>query len=90
MINILNILMYKNILSAKAFTLLTSSISGILLNYSESQYLTIVLICSFVMLSGINSSIVNGVTCDIFPTKKAALSDSLKILQHQGKWHTNH
>ncbi|KAL7045017.1 hypothetical protein ACKWTF_002133 [Chironomus riparius] len=53
-----------------AITLLSSSISGILLNFSESQYFMIVLICSFVMLAGINSAIISGVACDIFPTKQ--------------------
>ncbi|XP_070496597.1 synaptic vesicle glycoprotein 2B-like [Chironomus tepperi] len=51
-------------------TLFTSCLSGALLNFSESQYFMIVLICSFVMLSGINSAIISGVACDIFPTKQ--------------------
>lgn len=51
-------------------TLFASSLSGILLNFSESQYFMIVLFCSFVMLSGINSAILSGVACDIFPTKQ--------------------
>ncbi|KAG5675993.1 hypothetical protein PVAND_005849 [Polypedilum vanderplanki] len=51
-----------------ASTLLASSICGFLLNYITLYYAVVVLICASIMLSGINSSIINGATVDIFPT----------------------
>lgn len=50
------------------FTLVASGVSGILLTFTTSHMLIILLSCSFILFSGLNVSVINGAACDIFPT----------------------